>query len=91
MQTLSSRIVYRNRWMSVREDQIRRDDLSEGIYGVVDKPEAAIVIPVEGGRVHLVEQFKYPAGARYWEFPQGAWEGKSDYTPEELARGELLE
>jgi len=27
MQTLSSRIVYRNRWMSVREDQIRRDDL----------------------------------------------------------------
>ena len=52
MQTLSSRIVYRNRWMSVREDQIRRDDLSEGIYGVVDKPEAAIVIPVEGGRVH---------------------------------------
>jgi 8-oxo-dGTP pyrophosphatase MutT (NUDIX family) len=91
MQTLSSRIVYRNRWMSVREDQIRREDGSEGIYGVVDKPEATIVIPVQDDRVHLVEQFKYPAGARYWEFPQGAWEGKSDYTPEELARGELLE
>jgi hypothetical protein len=34
-----------------------------GIYGVVDKPTAAVVIPRDGDRLHLVEQFRYPVGA----------------------------
>ena len=91
MQTLRSRIVYQNRWMTVREDQVRRQDGSEGIFGVVEKPDAAMVIPIEPGRVHMVQQFKYPVGGRYWEFPQGSWEQASHYTIEELARGELRE
>ncbi len=91
MQTLSSRIVYQNRWMRVREDQIRRQDGSNGIFGVVEKPESAMVIPVEQGRVHLVEKFKYAAGGRFWEFPQGTWEQASNYSIEDLARGELRE
>ncbi len=91
MQTLGSRIVYQNRWMTVREDEIRRPDGSDGIYGVVEKPDAAMVIPVENGRVHMVQQFKYAVGARYWEFPQGTWEQADNYTIEELARGELRE
>jgi 8-oxo-dGTP pyrophosphatase MutT (NUDIX family) len=91
MQTLGSRIVYRNRWMTVREDAIRRADGSEGIYGVVEKPDAAMVIPVEDGRVHMVQQFKYAVGGRFWEFPQGTWEQAKDYTIEDLARGELRE
>ena len=32
-----SRVVYENRWMTVREDTIRRADGSAGIYGIVDK------------------------------------------------------
>jgi 8-oxo-dGTP pyrophosphatase MutT (NUDIX family) len=91
MQTLASRIVYRNRWMTVREDEIRRPDGSKGIFGVVEKPEAAMVIPVERGRVHMVQQFKYAVGGRFWEFPQGTWEQAANYTIEELARGELRE
>lgn len=91
MQTIGSRIVYRNRWMTVREDDIRRPDGSNGIFGVVEKPDAAMVIPVENGRVHMVQQFKYAVGARFWEFPQGTWEQASHYTIEELARGELRE
>ncbi len=91
MQTLSSRIVYKNRWMTVREDAIRRTDGSHGIYGVVDKPDAAMVIPVENGRLHMVQQFKYAVGDRFWEFPQGTWEQASGYSIEDLARGELRE
>jgi ADP-ribose pyrophosphatase len=91
MQTLGSRIVYRNRWMTVREDQVRRRDGSQGIFGVVEKPDAAMVIPVEPGRVHMVQQYKYAVGGRYWEFPQGSWEQASGYSIEELARGELRE
>jgi 8-oxo-dGTP pyrophosphatase MutT (NUDIX family) len=91
MQTLRSRIVYQNRWMTVREDDVRRPDGSDGIFGVVEKPDAAMVIPVENGRVHMVEQFKYAVGGRFWEFPQGTWEQESNYTIEDLARGELRE
>ena len=80
MQKLRSRIVYQNRWMTVREDDIRRADGSDGIYGVVEKPDAAMVIPVENGRVHMVQQFKYAVGARFWEFPQGTWEQAQNYT-----------
>ena len=91
METLASRIVYRNRWMTVREDEVRRPDGSKGIFGVVEKPDAAMVIPVERGRVHMVQQFKYAVGGRFWEFPQGTWEQAANYTIEEVARGELRE
>ena len=91
MQTLGSRIVYQNRWMTVREDEIRRSDGSHGIFGVVEKPDAAMIIPVDNGRVHMVQQFKYAVGARFWEFPQGTWAQAQNYTIEDLARGELRE
>ena len=38
MRVVDSRVVYSNPWMSVREDDIERDDGSVGLYGVVDKP-----------------------------------------------------
>jgi 8-oxo-dGTP pyrophosphatase MutT (NUDIX family) len=91
MQTLRSRIVYQNRWMTVREDEIRRPDGSNGVFGVAEKPDAAMVIPIENGRVYMVQQFKYAVGARFWEFPQGTWEQAKNYTVEDLARGELRE
>jgi ADP-ribose pyrophosphatase len=88
--TLSSREVYRNRWMRVREDEILRSNGQEGIYGVVEKEDCAIIIPIDNGRVWLVEQFRYPIQERALELPQGSWEREID-DPEELARGELME
>lgn len=91
METLGSREVYVNNWMSVREDDIRRSDGSEGIYGVVDKPDYALVIPLDGDRVHLVEQYRYPLGLRRWEFPQGTAPERAHVAPAELAVRELQE
>jgi len=34
--TLSSREVYRNHWMRLREDEILRNNGEKGIYGVVE-------------------------------------------------------
>ena len=62
-----------------------------GIFGVVEKPDFALVIPFDGERYVLVEQFRYTVGARYWEFPMGAWEARPDVDPAELARRELAE
>jgi len=87
----SSRTVYENRWMRLREDRFVRADGSEGIYSVVDKSPATVVIPVDGDDVVLVEQFRHPVGERFWELPQGAWDGNEDPDGEDLARGELAE
>jgi 8-oxo-dGDP phosphatase len=91
VQTLSSRQVYENAWMTVREDGIRLADGTESIYGVVDKPTFALVVPRDGDRLHLVEQFRYPVGARRWEFPQGTAPERADVDPAELAVRELAE
>jgi ADP-ribose pyrophosphatase len=92
IETLSSRIAYENRWMRVREDQIRYRDGTTGIYGVVVKPDFVVVVPLDAeGKLHLVEQYRYPIGRRSWEFPQGAWEGVPDADPLALAGGELRE
>jgi 8-oxo-dGDP phosphatase len=91
VETLSSRQVYANDWMTVREDAVRRNDGSDGIYGVVDKPTAAVIIPRDGDRLHLVEQFRYPVGQRRWEFPMGTAPDRAELDPAELAVRELQE
>jgi ADP-ribose pyrophosphatase len=89
--TTGSRVVYRNRWMTVREDAIERADGSPGIYSVVEKPDFALVIPIEEDGLYLVEQYRYPIGKRFLEFPQGTWEQNPSADPIEVARGELQE
>ncbi|MEV0194074.1 NUDIX hydrolase [Kitasatospora purpeofusca] len=92
IRTVRSRQVYRNPWMTVREDTVERADGSTGLYGVVDKPDYALVIPRQDDRVHLVEQYRYPVAGRYWEFPQGSWpQGHHGTDPLDLARAELRE
>ena len=91
MKTRSSRTVYENRWISVREDVVERADGSTGIYGVVEKRHFAVVIPLDGDGVWLVEQFRYPLGGRFWEFPQGTWDGEPEGDAAALARAELSE
>lgn len=91
IRTVRSRVVYENRWLRVREDEIVRADGTPGVYGVVEKPPCVIVIPFDGTRYTLVEQFRYTVGGRWCEFPQGAWEERPDADPAELAAGELRE
>ncbi|HUV70341.1 MAG TPA: NUDIX hydrolase [Terracidiphilus sp.] len=88
--TLTSREVYRNNWMQVREDEILRSNGEKGIYGVVEKHDAALILPIDQDRVWLVEQFRYTIQERALELPQGSWETEVE-NPEELARGELRE
>ena len=94
IRTISTREVYRNPWSRVREDVIERSNGVRGIYGVLDKDPAAIIIPLEqtaeGEFVTLVRQFRYTVQGTYYEFPQGGWED-ADVDKEEVARGELRE
>lgn len=85
---LSSRVAYRNPWMTVREDEIERDNGARGIYGVVEKCDSAIILAIQDDQIYLVEQFRYPIGEKSLEFPQGSLE-RNDADPVEIARKEL--
>jgi 8-oxo-dGTP pyrophosphatase MutT (NUDIX family) len=89
--TLSSRSVYENAWIHVREDQVLRPDGLPGIYGVVHfKNRAVGVLPVDDqGRIWLVGQHRYPLDAYSWEIPEGGC--PESETPEETALRELRE
>ncbi|WP_214102656.1 NUDIX domain-containing protein [Acrocarpospora catenulata] len=88
IRTISSKVVYANAWMTVREDEIERPDGSPGLYGYVDKPDFVLVIPMEGDGFHLVEEYRYPIGRRTCSFPQGVAVARDR---EEEARTELAE
>jgi 8-oxo-dGTP pyrophosphatase MutT (NUDIX family) len=88
---LSSREVYRSRWMRVREDQVAFADGSPGVFSVVEKIDFALAIPLDDGHVHMVSQYRYAAGRRSLEFPQGSCPEAPDATPEAIARTELAE
>jgi 8-oxo-dGTP pyrophosphatase MutT (NUDIX family) len=90
MRVVSTRVVYENRWMRVHEDRTERENGAPGLYGWVEKPPAALIVPVDAGHVWLVEQYRYPVRQRFWEFPQGALEDGA-VAPEALARQELAE
>ena len=91
IKTLASKIVYQNKWMCVREDRIARPSGAEGIFGVVEKPDFVVIIPIENNYIYLVEQYRYPVQGRYWELPQGSWEDDVDADPIAIAAGELEE
>ena len=60
VKTLESKIVYQNKWMTVREDVVQRENGTTGIFGIVEKPDFAVIAAIENGNVCLVEQHRYP-------------------------------
>lgn len=89
----ASKVVYENRWMRVREDQTVLPDGSPGLYAVVEKPPAAVVVPFDDDdrAIWLVEQYRHPVGERFWELPMGAADDDHALPPEDVARAELAE
>jgi ADP-ribose pyrophosphatase len=90
IKTTGSTVVYMNRWMTVREDEIVRSNGTSGIYGVVEKADFAVIAAVRDHSIWLVEQYRYPVRERFWEFPQGSWEDRAT-DPLDLAKAELRE
>lgn len=73
--TLSSKFVYQNQWLRIREDRVLRPDGNEGIYGVVElPPSVAIVALNDRDEVLLVGQWRYTHGKFSWEIPTGGSE-----------------
>jgi 8-oxo-dGTP pyrophosphatase MutT (NUDIX family) len=89
--TKSSRAVYDNAWIRVREDEVIRPDGGAGIYGVVEiRPSVGIVAINERDEVALVGQWRYPLRRYSWEIPRGgSHPGETDMR--KVAERELAE
>ena len=89
--TLSTRTVYQNRWMTVREDLAELPNGKSTIYGVVECPECVGVLPfVDDDHVLMVRQFRYVFGESHrWEMPSGGV--KTGESLEQAVRRELRE
>ncbi|MBS1672832.1 MAG: NUDIX hydrolase [Actinobacteria bacterium] len=86
--TRESRIVYDNRWISVREDQVT-GPAGDGVYGVVTMKHPAVFVVAldEQDRVCLVTVERYTTGSSI-EVPAGGTDGED---PLVAARRELRE
>lgn len=86
----SSKIVYQNPWITVREDQVTRPDGQPGIYGVIETRIAtAVVALTPSHEVYLVGQYRYPVEEYSWEVVEGGTDQGED--PLATAKRELQE
>ncbi len=87
---LTTRPVYENRWIRVREDQVALPDGRTTIYGVVECPGCVGVLPfLDANTVVLVGQYRYVGGGFFWEMPTGGM--KPGESEEAAVQRELAE
>ena len=85
-----SRSVYRNPWITVREDKVVQPDGDEGVFGVVEMKPGVLVLPVDDdGNAYLVREYRYTLDRETIEAIAGGID--ADEPAKEAARRELRE
>jgi len=88
--TRSSRPIYANPWIRLREDIAEMPDGRTTIYGVVQCAPAVGVLPfLDDDRVVLVGQYRYVFREFSWEMPTGA--ARAGEPEESAVQRELAE
>lgn len=89
-ETITSEILYEDRWNRIVRDDVRWSDGHEGQYTVVYKPPGISVIALtEHGTVILTREFRYALRKHCIEAVSGAIEANE--LPERAAHRELAE
>ena len=85
-----SRIVYKNPWISVKEDKVVRPDGKDGIFGVVEMKPGVSVLPIDNeGNVYLTKEYHYAVERETIEAISGGIDNEEDNI--EAAKRELKE
>lgn len=89
--TLSTREIYKNPWMRLREDIAEMPNGKTTLYGVCEFGQCVGVLPfVDDNHVVMVRQYRYVFEENHrWEMPTGGW--KPSETLEAAAQRELNE
>ncbi|MDP2630186.1 MAG: NUDIX hydrolase [Candidatus Uhrbacteria bacterium] len=86
---LRSRVAYKNKWVTVLEDDIRMPDGSQDVYTYIDSKAGVLIAAVDDQRrLLLVHHYRYPTNRHGWEFPGGGVDPKKALAG---AKRELLE
>ena len=87
---ISSRLVYENPWMKLREDAVTRPNGNPGIFGTVEIGPGASVLAIDREKnIYLVREWKYPLARYTLEVISGGKDGEETF--EQCARRELEE
>ena len=89
-QTLTSRRIYSNPWISVREDRLLWSDGTESLYGLIDMVDGVTVAAMTHDHdVALVREYRPATGVFSLELISGAIDPGED--PFSAAKRELIE
>lgn len=87
---IDSRRAWDCPWYGVRQDRILLPNGSEGVYNVLELPDAVWILPVTtAGEIVLLRHYRYPLQKWIWELPAGHVETGDE--PLESAKRELRE
>jgi ADP-ribose pyrophosphatase len=85
----TTRQIYQNKWISLREDLVELPDGRTTIYGVVTCGECVGVLPfLDRHTVLMIKQYRYVAKRVTWEMPTGGMhpgESRDEAAQRELA------
>lgn len=85
----STKTVYENSWIKVREDAVIRPEGSAGIYSVMESKNSVIIVVFNHEqKVYLNYAFNYPFSKWTWGLPGGSSDGESVI---DASKRELLE
>lgn len=86
---VSSKIMYKNPWMRIREDAVITPMGTKGIYGVMESNDSVMIVALnDKDELYLVRPFSYPDASWNWELPGG---GGDKQHPVEASKRELEE
>src|SRR5262245_30698533 len=69
---LSSKTVYRGRFLHVVEDEVRLPDGATGLREYIRHPGAVVIVPfLDAETLLLVRQYRYPLARHFEEIPAG--------------------
>jgi ADP-ribose pyrophosphatase len=74
---LSSKIVHKNNWYQIREDDVIKPDGSNGSYFVINAHPAVYIIAQDTDKhIYLAKQYRYPIQKNSLELPAGSSDGE---------------
>ncbi|MFA5991590.1 MAG: NUDIX hydrolase [Candidatus Doudnabacteria bacterium] len=74
---INSKVVYKSPRFNIHEDAVILPDGSKGKYFYRKSGAGVAIIPFDGKKIYLVNQFRYVIGRRLWELPIGKAESKN--------------
>lgn len=69
---LSSKIVYKNQWLQLKEDVVIRPDGKKGIYSILERPPVNFIIALDSNEsIFFIKEYRYPIKKIILQLPAG--------------------